>query len=677
MSFATPIWLVLMPLALAAVLLGYLFARKARARALERFAAAQLLGGLLSEHSLGRERFKLVLYLLAVAALFVALARPQIGYEWQEVRARGVDLVIGMDVSQSMLARDVKPDRLERAKLAVMDLVSSLKGDRVGLVAFAGDAFLQCPLTLDYDAFRQSLEVIDTSVITTQGTNLGAAIAEGMTAFDSGNNEKIIVLVTDGEDNEGKGLAQAKKAAKKDITIYTVGVGTPEGDLIPIRDARGQEDFLKDVATGKIVKTRLDDSTLKTLAQSADGFYTPLGATGEGLMRVYEDGWSKLPQNELSSSQQRKPIERFQWPLAFAIFLLLWEPLIGTRKRHFLRLLRPRGGSLAALCLACVFLAAELRGDDALQAYEQGQYEQAEQAWAQAVEQKPDAGAPVFNRAAAFYKLGDYEQAQKLFTQALSLQAPERQKDSFFNIGNSRFMQGLPLAQSDAKAALALWENALKDYDNALEIDPQDKDAAHNRALVEKYIEELKKQEEQKQQQQDQQQQNDSQQNENKDQSKDEQSSQQNEQEQKQDQQQQEQEQQSSQDQEEQQNKEDQQQKDDSSSPEEQSSEQQQQSQQEQQQQQPEETRQPDRSGVPEEAPQPQEQQEQAAAAQAAEQAQEQPQGEPEQLGVMSRQDAGFLLDSMKNQEKKLPAAPISSGGHDDEDVFRKPVKNW
>ena len=507
MTFGNPIWLWLIPLALLATIGAHIAAARARKRALERFAAPQLLKGLLTAYSIGKNRFKAFLFALGLCCVLLALARPQVGYEWQEVRARGVDLVIAMDVSKSMLARDIRPDRLERAKLAVLDLMGKLKGDRIGLVAFAGEAFLQCPLTLDYDAFRQSLEAVEPSLIPREGTDLGLAIAESCAAFDAGKNEKIIVLITDGEDLEGKGLAQAKQAAKKDIIIYAVGVGTPQGELIPIKDERGRDDFLRDPQTGKLVNSKLEDSTLSAIAEAAHGFYTPLGPAGEGLLKVYESGWNTLPQQDLTSRQQRKPIERFQWPLALGIFLLAWEPLIGTRKRHFLKLFRRASIWIAAAGLAAAIFTQDIRAQEAAQESAQ---ETPQEASAPIPEASDAPHAPTaspdgrldYNYGTQLYREGDYAQAAKAFTEALAKQTPELQKDTFFNLGNTRFMQGLSTAQSDPKGTIATWENALKDYDNALELFPSDKDAAHNRAIVEKYLEELKKQEEEKQKQQ-------------------------------------------------------------------------------------------------------------------------------------------------------------------------------
>ena len=176
-----------------------------------------------------RRRVKRALVIAGVACLAVALARPLAGFRWEEARRKGLDLMFAVDTSKSMLAQDVKPDRLTRAKMAVEDLLEKLDGDRVGLVAFAGNAFLQCPLTLDYDAFRQSLDALDTKIIPRGGTDIASAIQETEAALEgNGNDERILVLLTDGEDLEGSALDAARAAAKNGLKIFTVGVGSTD-----------------------------------------------------------------------------------------------------------------------------------------------------------------------------------------------------------------------------------------------------------------------------------------------------------------------------------------------------------------------------------------------------------------------------------------------------------------
>jgi len=221
MKFAQPIWLLAGLIACAVLLWRYRRFDDRQRHELARFASASLLAQLTASVSVKRRRFKRALVILGVACLSVALARPLAGFRWQEANRKGLDLLFAVDTSKSMLAQDVKPDRLRRAKMAVEDLLEKLDGDRAGLIAFAGNAFLQCPLTLDYDAFRQSLEALDTTIIPRGGTDIGAAIHEAEAAFEGkGNNEHIVVLLTDGEDLEGSALQAARAAAKK-LKIHT------------------------------------------------------------------------------------------------------------------------------------------------------------------------------------------------------------------------------------------------------------------------------------------------------------------------------------------------------------------------------------------------------------------------------------------------------------------------
>src|SRR5882762_8438276 len=237
MKFAQPIWLLAGLIACAVLLWRYRRFDDRQRHELARFASASLLAQLTASVSVKRRRFKRALVILGVACLSVALARPLAGFRWQETNRKGLDLLFAVDTSKSMLAQDVKPDRLRRAKMAVEDLLEKLDGDRAGLIAFAGNAFLQCPLTLDYDAFRQSLEALDTTIIPRGGTDIAAAIHEAEAAFEGkGNNEHIVVLLTDGEDLEGSALQAARAAAKKGLKIFTVGVGTSHGELIPLSD---------------------------------------------------------------------------------------------------------------------------------------------------------------------------------------------------------------------------------------------------------------------------------------------------------------------------------------------------------------------------------------------------------------------------------------------------------
>lgn len=332
MTFAQDPWLLATGVLLFCLLLAFLYGSRLRHQRLRRLLGSPLAKTLTASFSPNRQRIKLALVLLAVMSLGLALARPQYGYTLTEKEARGSDLLFALDVSRSMLAPDIKPDRLSRAKFAILDLLAQTPGDRVGLVAFAGRAFLQVPLTLDHDGFRQTLEALDTSAIPSPGTDIAAAISEAQAYFGDESTNRVLILITDGEDLEARALTQAREAAENGIIIYTVGVGTGSGELIPITTPDGQQDFLRD-AEGKPVKTRLDEETLAAIAQATGGFYVRLG-TGEGLTQVYREGIRELTEADRRERVSREPIERFSWPLACAIAALGTEYILGTRRRR-------------------------------------------------------------------------------------------------------------------------------------------------------------------------------------------------------------------------------------------------------------------------------------------------------------------------------------------------------
>ncbi len=310
----------------------FVWALRRRRDALRRFAEARLLPALTPDLDDRRQRWRALLLVGALALVVVALAGPKWGFHWEEVHREGVDIVVALDTSRSMLAEDVKPNRLARAKLAIEDLVKQLQGDRIGLVAFAGSAFVQCPLTLDYQAFAESLRAVNVGIIPKGGTALTAAIKAGLEAFEGHQGKhQALIVITDGEDHEGHVDDAAKEAGDKGIKIYTVGIGTAEGELIPVT-VDGQQDFLKD-RRGQVVKSRLDQETLQKIATTTSGAYVHGTGPDLGLDQVYTDFIGKMEKRELKSTMERRFEERFQVPLLLALILIAVEPLVGERRR--------------------------------------------------------------------------------------------------------------------------------------------------------------------------------------------------------------------------------------------------------------------------------------------------------------------------------------------------------
>jgi Ca-activated chloride channel family protein len=311
-----------------AVALFLAWALRERERALATFVEAALLPTVVPDLDRRRRRMRAGLATAAVAAFAVALAGPMWGFHWEEVRREGVDLVVALDTSKSMLATDVAPNRLARAKLAVQDLLAELGGDRIGLVAFAGSAFVQCPLTLDRDAFRESLDAVDVGLIPRGGTSLTAALDTGLGAFEGHqSSHQALVLITDGEDHEGTLDDAVKRASERGVKIFTVGIGTPDGELIPVEGGG----FLKD-RKGQVVKSRLDEDTLKKIAVDTGGVYLHAAGADLGLAALYRDHVATMDKRELASTLERRYEHRYQIPLALALVLLVVEAVVGDRR---------------------------------------------------------------------------------------------------------------------------------------------------------------------------------------------------------------------------------------------------------------------------------------------------------------------------------------------------------
>jgi Ca-activated chloride channel family protein len=320
---------VLAALMIVPALLGFLgWAERRRLRDLDRFVASGLQGVVVPDADPRRRRLRAALVIVAVAALVLALAGPLWGFRWERVHREGIDLVVAIDTSRSMLAEDVKPNRLARAKLAVRDLVETLAGDRIGLVAFAGTAFVQCPLTLDYGVFLQSLDALDVGIIPRGGTAVAAAIDAGLGALEGREGKhQALILITDGESHEGDVAAAAKRAAERGVKVFTVGIGTTDGELIP-----GEAGvFLKD-RQGNVVKSRLDEKTLQDVAIETGGVYVHAQGPELALADLYRDQIAKLEKRELGSTLERRWEQRFQWPLGVAFLLLVVEMSIVGRR---------------------------------------------------------------------------------------------------------------------------------------------------------------------------------------------------------------------------------------------------------------------------------------------------------------------------------------------------------
>ena len=328
--FAEPQWLWLGFLGPLALVFLQQYSAWMRKRQLAQIAAPEFLSELTRSHSRARRALKNVLLVLALAGMGLALARPQWGEQAETSHLFGQDIVFLVDCSRSMLATDVSPNRLQRAKLAIMDFVQRQGHGRVGLVAFAGQAFLQCPLTFDYGAFQDSLMMVDDKTIPVLGTDVGRALTEGFHSLDKNERQKLLVLLTDGEDLEKGGVRVADALGKRGVVVFTIGVGTPAGSEIQMLNEHGRPELVRD-SKGEAVLSRLDEATLRAISQTTHGAYYPLGPVGEGLAKV------RLDVEELGNSSGTAParklgVDRFHWLVAAGLVLLVAESLIGTRR---------------------------------------------------------------------------------------------------------------------------------------------------------------------------------------------------------------------------------------------------------------------------------------------------------------------------------------------------------
>jgi Ca-activated chloride channel family protein len=333
MDFARPTYLYLLTLIpLAALLLTWAVRRKRADVA--RLGTPALIAILSASVSGKRRRRKTVLWFIAVTVLITALARPRWGTQVRVTAQRGVQVIIALDVSASMLAEDIKPDRLARAKLTVEELMDRLGGNELGLVLFSGAAFVQFPLTADFNTARSFLSASGPWTISRPGTTLEEAIHVALGGFPEGiASNRVILLLSDGEGHEGDPLSAAREAAEAGVTIYAIGFGSPEGEPIPIRDQSGALIGYKKDAQGETVLTRLDETTLGQIVNETHGLYARASASGDEIAAI-TDAIAALDTGELESQFETRGVERFEWFVALALVTLTAEFLIGERAKR-------------------------------------------------------------------------------------------------------------------------------------------------------------------------------------------------------------------------------------------------------------------------------------------------------------------------------------------------------
>ena len=299
-------------------------------RAMAEFGRSGNIRRLMPDASASRPFWKFTMLVLAYACLIIALADPQTGSKLEKIKRKGIDIVIALDVSNSMLAQDIKPNRLERAKQTISKLIDNLENDRIGLIVFAGKAYTQMPITTDYAAAKLFLSTINPGQIAVQGTAIGEAIDQSIQSFGSSKQSKAIILITDGENHEDDAVSKAREAAAKGIAVYTIGMGSPEGAPIPIYNADIQIGYKKD-HEGNTIITRLDEKMLQDIANAGNGIFVRANNTQAGLKEVFDEV-NKMQKSEYDSQIFSDYEDRYQLFLFIALLLLLIEVFIFERK---------------------------------------------------------------------------------------------------------------------------------------------------------------------------------------------------------------------------------------------------------------------------------------------------------------------------------------------------------
>jgi len=492
MNFGAPQWF--WALAVLPLLIGlYIRAERRSALQLREFVSPRLLSQLAGNVDRMRRAIRFGFILLSLALAITALAKPRWGYTYEDVKRRGLDLLFAIDTSRSMLSNDVAPNRLQRVKLAAQDLITELQGDRAGLIAFAGRAFLQAPLTIDYDAAVESINDLDTKTIPEGGTNISEAIALAIQTFGkSAMGNRALIIFTDGEELSGDAVKEAKKAEEAGVKIFTIGVGTMQGSLIPLEQERG---FVKD-AKGEVHKSKLDENRLREIAQATGGMYLHLESGPQTMRQLYEEGLSKLKAAEIDARLSSRPIERYEWPLGGAIAVLIASLFLNDRKKALSQAIRRAPVKREALVTVAILLAAATQAYavSGIDLYNKGKYEEALAQFQKDLEHNINPGdVPKmhFDAGAAAYKLREYDKALEAFSQSLVDRSPTLQEKSRYNLG--RTLEERADMRHTNEEALKDLQNAAQHYEEALKLDPNDKAAAERLEIVRKKIEQLKK----------------------------------------------------------------------------------------------------------------------------------------------------------------------------------------
>jgi Ca-activated chloride channel family protein len=465
-----------------------------RQKRVEQLVAVRLLPELTDPVGRLQTLIKQTLFLAALAAFVLALARPQVGSVEQNFEQHGRDIVLAIDTSKSMLSPDYAPNRLTRAKLAAQDILDSMKGDRIGLIAFAGTAQVEAPLTTDYQTVLEAITQLDTKTVERGGTDITSAIHSAELALGkSVGTHRALVLLTDGEDLEENAIAAAKDAASYGIRIFTVGIGTKEGALIPVDPDR--QELLRN-RDGQTVRSRLDESRLRAIAEQTGAFYVHL--ENGAMSRLIDNGLRKLGEGKIDDRSTRIPVERYRWPLIFGMLLLLLSAALNDRLKKQGQLRRtPVPGAVALVMLASILNG---HANPGLDHYNQGDFDGALENFREELKHDPDSPTLNFNVGDANYRLQKYDEAFEAYSKAMVSSDLALQEKAYYNAGNSLFMEGNHA--QDLEQQLSNYYDARYQYNQALNRNPGDEQAKKNLRLLEERIKDVEKQKEEEQRRQ-------------------------------------------------------------------------------------------------------------------------------------------------------------------------------
>jgi Ca-activated chloride channel family protein len=429
-----------------------------------------------------RRTLRFALLLAGTAAAVVAAARPQWTQAIDSSTGRGRDVIIAVDVSRSMLADDLPPTRLKRAQMVAEDLVRQLKSDRIGLVAFAGSAFLQAPVTADHASVLAAMQELSPELIPLPGTNISAALRCAEEAFDhSEAGQRALVLITDGEELEEDSLALAQQLSSK-MRIFTVGVGSPDGSILSVPAPNGGVEYIKD-ASGNVVRSKLDEQRLKQIAEAGGGFYTKLISGPTEVRHIIESGISLMEEHELQLEGRTITAEGYQWPLGLGVLLITLGFTLGEGVRR-------RSVAVASIILTALAAhgfapkATAARGDG-IQLYADGQYAQAQEAFQSDLTAHPTSPQRAFNLGAAAYKNQNWPEAIDAFGKALQSTDKTLRSRAEYNFANTLVQQARQGRRGRDDTAL---QQAVDHYEESLRADPGFEDARRNLEFVKKLL---------------------------------------------------------------------------------------------------------------------------------------------------------------------------------------------